>query len=131
MVPTISDGWESVEDDPWVGRPFTSQTPENIVAPLSTLKTACRVMIRMLAEKLRIDKETVCKIITKNLGKKKLYMRFIPHALTVEQWEDFVTSCQDLEMLNNNPEFLNKMWRMMNSGAVSIIQKVNGKVQLG
>ncbi len=69
-----------------------------------------RSMIRMLAEWFHIDKETVCKIITEDLGGKKLCARFVPHMLMLEQWEDCLTSCHDfLQMHENDPEFFNKI----------------------
>ncbi len=49
----------------------------------------------------------VSKITTDDLGKKKLCLRFIPGALTIEQWENWMTSRHDLEMSNNDPEFSN------------------------
>ncbi len=67
-------------------------------------------MIQILADKFHMDKQIVWKIITEDLGKKKLCVQYIPHALTVVQREDRVTSYQDFfEILNNDPEFLNKI----------------------
>ncbi len=51
--------------------------------------------IRMLAERIHIDEETVHKIIMEDLGGKKLCARFVPHVLTSEQWEDRISSCHD------------------------------------
>jgi hypothetical protein len=33
------------------------------------------------------------------LGKRKLCARFVPHSLTPEQREDWVTSCQDITVM--------------------------------
>jgi hypothetical protein len=49
----------------------------------------------MIAESLNIT-ETVVFGFRKDLGKRKLYARFVPHSLTPEQREDRVTSCQDI-----------------------------------
>ncbi len=93
------------------GRQFSSgktqhhPNTEVIEAVHSALETDCWLAIWMLVEKLHMDKETVYKIITNDLGEKKLWTWFTPHVRTVEQ-RDCITSCQNLlEMSNNNPEF--------------------------
>ncbi len=97
----------------------------------SALVTDHWLGIRMLAEKLHKDKETVRKIITEDLGKKKLCVRFVLYVLTVEQQEDHVISYQDpLEMSNNNPKFSSKTVTGNESGVLPTIQKGNGKLQL-
>jgi len=45
-----------------------------------------------------------------DLGKRKLCAHFVPHSLTPEQWEDQVTSCQDIIMMADADNiFLNKI----------------------
>jgi hypothetical protein len=50
----------------------------------------------MIAESLNIPKTAVLRILKEDLGKRKLFARFVPHSLTPEQREDRVTSCQDI-----------------------------------
>ncbi len=74
-----------MKDGPRVGRLHTSQPPQNMVAVHFDLVTDRWLMIQMLVKKLHMDKEMVCKIITEDLGKKKLYVWYVPHALTMQQ----------------------------------------------
>jgi hypothetical protein len=55
----------------------------------------------MIKESLNIPKTVVLWILKKDLGKRNLCARFVPHSLTLEQREDRVTSCQDIIMLSN------------------------------
>jgi len=50
----------------------------------------------MIAESLNTPKTVVLRILKEDLGKRKLCPRFVPHSLTPEQWEDRVTSCQNI-----------------------------------
>jgi hypothetical protein len=65
----------------------------------------------MIAESLNISKTVDLRILKEDLGKRKLYARFVPHSLTPEQREDRVTSCQDIiEMADaENFFFFNKI----------------------
>jgi hypothetical protein len=50
----------------------------------------------MTAESLNIPEYAVLRILKEDLGKRKLYARFVPHSLTPSQSEERVTSCQDI-----------------------------------
>ncbi len=104
------NGWESVGDDPRAGRPWTSRIPERIAKVCTALADGRHSTIRMLAKWFDIDKETIRKIITEDLGEKKLCVRFVLHVLMSEQREDRVSSCRDfLQTHKNDLEFLNKI----------------------
>ncbi len=104
------NGWESVDDDPRSGRLRTTCTREHITKVRAALADDWRSMIRMLAKRFHIDKGTIRKIITEDLGGKKFCVWFVPHALMSELWEDRVTSCRNfLQKHENVPEFLNKI----------------------
>ncbi len=90
------NGCESVDDDLRAGRSRTSRTPEHFAKLRSALADDRHSVIGMLAKQFHVDKETVCKIITEDLGRKKSRARFVPHALTSEQWENRITSCCNL-----------------------------------
>jgi hypothetical protein len=65
---------------------------------------------RMIAESLNVPKTAVLQILKEDLGKRKLYARFVPQSLTPEQREDRVTSCQDIiAMPDTDKNFLNKI----------------------
>jgi hypothetical protein len=64
----------------------------------------------MIPQSLKIPKTVVLRILTEDLGKRKLCARFVPQSLTTEQREDRVTSCQDIiAMVDADKNFLNKI----------------------
>ena len=63
----------------------------------------------MIAESLNIPKTVVLRILRKDLGKRKLCARFVPHSLKPEQREDRVTSCQAIIAMADADIFFNKI----------------------
>ena len=57
------------------------------------------------ADRLNIGKETVRRIVTEDLGKRKICARFVPHALTTEQKQERVVYCQDLLLMGQDEHF--------------------------
>ena len=64
-----------------------------------------RTTLQMIANGLNIGKETVRRIVTKDLGKRKICARIVPHALTTEQKQERVVYCQDLLLMGQNERF--------------------------
>ncbi len=62
------NGRESVGDDPRAGRPPNQTNTGTHCKVCAALADDQRSTIRMLADWFHIDKETVCKIITEDLG---------------------------------------------------------------
>jgi transposase len=60
----FSEGREDVEDDARPGRPVTMKTEENVEKVRTFVKTNGRLGIRMIAEELKMDRETVRRILT-------------------------------------------------------------------
>jgi len=90
------DGRELVEDDERGGLQKSTRTEVNIAAVVDLVKNDRQIASRMIAESLNIPKTVVLRILKEDLGKRKLFARFVPHCLTPEQREDRVTSCQDI-----------------------------------
>jgi len=64
----------------------------------------------MIAKSLNIPKTLVLWILKEDLGKRKLFARFLPHSLMPEQREDRVTSCQDIiAMTDADKNLFNKI----------------------
>jgi len=59
----------------------------------------------VIADRLNIGKETVCWIVTEDLGRRKICTRFVPHALTTEQKQERVVYCQDLLLMGQDERF--------------------------
>ncbi len=72
------NGRESVDYDPRVGRPRTSRTLEHVTKVCAALADNRRSTIRRLAEWFHIDKETICKYITVDLGGKSCVCSLFP-----------------------------------------------------
>ena len=73
-----------------------TRTEVNIAAVADLVKNGRRIATRMIAESLNIPKTVVLRILSQDLGKRKLCAGFVACALTPEQREDRVTSCQDI-----------------------------------
>jgi hypothetical protein len=60
-------GREDVKDDEQHGHPVTVKTDENVGKVRTLVRNDRRLSIRMTAEELNVDKETVRQILTENL----------------------------------------------------------------
>jgi transposase len=67
----FQDGREDVKDDARSGRSSTTRTDENVESVRHLLTIDRRATLQMTADRLNIDKETVRRIVTEDLGKKK------------------------------------------------------------
>jgi len=65
-----------------------------MAAVADLVKNGHQIASRMIAESLNIPKNL--RILNEDLGKRKLYARFVSHSLTLEEREVRVTSCQDI-----------------------------------
>ncbi|GBL76195.1 Putative uncharacterized protein FLJ37770 [Araneus ventricosus] len=65
------DGKEDVKDEPRSGRPPTSTTPDNMERVRWMLADDRRLSLRMIAEKLKINLDSVSNIIYEHLQKRK------------------------------------------------------------
>ena len=60
-----------MKDDARSGRPSTARTDENVESVRRLLTEDRRTTLQMIADHLNIGKETVCRIVTEDLGKKR------------------------------------------------------------
>jgi len=68
------------------------------------------VTSQLIADTLGIPKTVVLRILREDLKKRKLCSRFVPQALTLEQMDKQVATCQDLlNMINGDKKFLDKV----------------------
>ena len=83
----------------------------------------------MIAESLNIPKTVVLWILKKDLGKRKLCARFVPHSLKPEQKEDRVTSCRDTNaMPDADKKFLTKLLRGTRPGVLPVTPKQSDRI---
>ena len=78
----FKEGQEEVEDDPRSGRPSRSKTADNIERVKQMVRADRRLMVRMIAEELSINKDTVWSIITENLEIRKVCAKVVPKLLS-------------------------------------------------
>ncbi len=92
-------GCESVEDGARAGCPCTSWTVNNIERGCVPLKIDRRMSIKMLTDRLNIDKEM-----------KKVWVHFVLYTLKAEQTEEHVSTCEDyLKSCWTDSEFWKKI----------------------
>jgi ribosome-binding protein aMBF1 (putative translation factor) len=66
------EGWDKVEDDERPGRPSTSNTEENVEKISKTVRKDRCLSIRMIAEMVNVEKETVRQILHDQLNMRKI-----------------------------------------------------------
>ena len=85
---------EDVEDDPKSGRPTTSRTNENVERVREKVRSDRRLTVRMIADELSMNSERVWRIITEDLGMRKVCAKMVPRLLNDGQKENRVQVCQ-------------------------------------
>ncbi|UYV82258.1 hypothetical protein LAZ67_21001480 [Cordylochernes scorpioides] len=103
----FSDGRNTLEDDKHTGRPSSSKTPESIEKVREFVANNRSASLRMMAEVLHINKETIRTILHEDLGKTKVCAKFVPHTLTGEQKSLGIAHCSDIiSAYENDSNFL-------------------------
>ncbi|UYV80229.1 hypothetical protein LAZ67_18002090 [Cordylochernes scorpioides] len=103
----FSDGRNTLEDDKHTGRSSFSKTPESIEKVREFFANNRSASLRMMAEVLHINKETIRTILHEDLGKTKVYAKFVPHTLTGEQKSLRIAHCRDIiSAYENDSNFL-------------------------
>ena len=99
------DGREDMKDNARSGHPSTARTDENVESVRRLLTEDHHTTLQVIADRLNIGKETVRQIVTEDLGKRKICMRFVPHTLTTEQKQERVVYCRDLLLMGQDERF--------------------------
>ena len=104
------EGREDVEDDPKSGRPTTSRINENVEHVREKVCSDCHLTVRMIADELSMNSERVWRIITEDLGMRKVCAKMVPRLLNDGQKENRVQVCQDiLKQLEITPDLLSRV----------------------
>jgi len=108
------EGREDAEDEDHPGlhpgRPPSANDDKNVKNLRDMLNTDRRMSVRMLAEKCNVPRSTVHRIVTENLGMRKICAKIVPKVLSDEQkacraWISPVL----LEQCESDPNFLNNV----------------------
>ena len=90
------EGREDVEGDPKKGRPCTSTTDTNIEKVRQLVRSDRRLTIRVIANKVGINKKTVHTILVDTLGMRKVCAKMVPRLLTEEQKAQRLNAYRDI-----------------------------------
>ena len=106
----FKEGREDVEDDSRSGRPSTSMTADNVERVKQMVRGDRWLAVRMIADELEINRDSVWKIITEDLDMRKICAKMVPKLLDDDQKERHVVVCQDiLEHLQTEPDLLQRV----------------------
>ena len=106
----FKEGQEEFEDDPRSGRPSTSRTANNIERVKQMVRVDRQLTVRMIAEELSFNKDTVWGIITENIEMRKVCAKMVPKLLSEDQKERRVTVCEDIiERRKGDPDLLRRV----------------------
>ena len=72
-----------MKDDHRSGRPFTSKTNENVERVRQKMRSDCCLTVRMIADELGMNSERVWRIITEDLGMRKICAKMVSRLLQV------------------------------------------------
>ena len=78
----FNDGRESIENDPWLGRPFSVLMEKNVVTVKTLIEEDARYTVQEIKELSGIHTSSVLKILRERLELCKIW---VPHLLTDEQ----------------------------------------------
>ena len=106
----FKEGCEDVEDDSRSGRPSTSRTADNVEYMKQMMCDDRRLTVRMIAYELEINCDSLWKIITEDLGVRKICAKMVPKLLDDDQKERRMEVYQDiLEHLQTEPNLLQRV----------------------
>lgn len=92
----FKEGREDVRDDARSGRPVTHRTDENIQKVKDLVCSNRQLTVRMMAEELNLDKETVRLILKENLNMRKVSAKVISGILKDDPKPRKLDFCSDL-----------------------------------
>jgi hypothetical protein len=81
-----------VEDDPRCGQPRTQRTDANVDRARTLVPSVQRVGVRVIAEELNMNRETVRQIVKENLEMRKISAKIILHHDNVPAHDAFASS---------------------------------------
>ena len=101
------EGRTDVEDDERSRRPTISKTTNNNREIEKIVREDRRLSIRLIAERMSIDKETVWQVLHDNLHMTKVCAQVVSKLLTSDQKEKRQEVCADIsKQIEENPKFL-------------------------
>ena len=81
----FKNGRDDLNDDPRPGRPEASNHAELVEKIREIIAIDAKFTVRMLSEELNLSYCTIYTILTEDLGKRKVFARFVPQQLNEDQ----------------------------------------------
>ena len=104
------EGRTDVEDDERSRRPTISKTTNNNREIKKIVREDRWLSIRLLAQRMSIDKETMWQVLHENLHMTKVCAQVVSKLLTSDQKEKRQEICADIsKQIEENPKFLNSV----------------------
>ena len=104
------EGRTEVEDDERSRRPTISKTTNNIRKIEKIVRKDRRLSIRLIAERMSVDEETVWQVLHDNLHMTKVCAQVVSKLLTSDQKEKHQEICDDiLKHIEENSKFLDRV----------------------
>ncbi|XP_027233874.2 uncharacterized protein [Penaeus vannamei] len=106
----FKEGREDMEDNLRSGRPSTTRTEVNVERVRHMLRSDRRLTVRLMANELGINRDSVWKILTEDLDKRKVCAKMVPKLLNDDQKDRRMQVCRDiLERLETDPDLLGRV----------------------
>ena len=104
------EGRTEVEDDERSRRPTISKTTYNNRKSEKIVREDRQLSIRLIAERMSIDKETMWQVLHENLHMTKVCAQDVSKLLTSDQKEKRQEDCADIsKQIEENPKFLDSV----------------------
>jgi hypothetical protein len=98
------------EDEQGSGRPSATRTGGNTARVKEFVRSDRRLTVKMIADEVNMNRETVRLILTEELGMKKICAKMVPSNLTQQQRDARLSVCVDLlEQLKADPQLLDRV----------------------
>jgi len=81
----FKEGRENVQHDPRSGQPKTQRRDANVDRVRTLVRSDRRLGVKVIAEELNINRETVRQIVKEDLGMRKISPKMVPRILTHDQ----------------------------------------------
>ena len=102
----FSEGRTIVEDER-SGRPSTTRTSDNTARVRELVRSDRRLSVNMIADEVNVNREVVRRILTVELGMRKICTKMVPRNLTEQQRDARVSICAEmLEQVGADPDLM-------------------------
>ena len=94
----FSEGRTLVDDEQRSGRPSATRTGDNTAWVRELVRSDRRLTVKMLADEINMNRETVRLILTEELGIRKICAKMVPRNLTEQQRDARLSAVFDIQM---------------------------------